>query len=330
MTGAATRPERGRRGGLAPHTTPTPGAGARTAGIAAAVLAVATVGLQIAYPPSSPATRSTLSVVTVLVFAAAGVADALRVGGVRAAGGLLASGAVLGGAAEVLGVHTGWPFGAYAYTGTLGPQALGVPLVVPLAWTMATWPAWRVAGLIGAGASLGRRSRRWLRWLGGTWALASWDLFLDPQMVAGGHWRWLHPRPALPGIDAIPLSNDLGWLLTAAVVVAALEALVGRRLDPADPPGLVVGLLAGWTWIGGIVANAVFFHRPGVALVGGVAMGLVAIPVIQGQLAGRRPRAPGERGPRLRPAAAHPLSRRPSGGAAATHGEDRRGGWDSR
>jgi len=296
VTAAAARPVQRRGDGPAPHGKPTTGAAARTAGFVAALLAVATVGLQIAYPPSSPATRSTLSVVTVLVFAAAGVADALHVGGVRAAGGLLASGAVLGGAAEVLGVHTGWPFGAYAYTGTLGPQLLGVPLVVPLAWTMATWPAWRVAGLIGRGSTRGRGSRRLLRWLGGTWALASWDLFLDPQMVAGGHWRWLHPRPSLPGIDAIPLSNDLGWLLTAAVVVGALEVLVGGRLDTGIPPGRVVGLLAGWTWVGGIVANAAFFHRPGVALVGGVAMGLVAVPVIRGQLAGRRPRASGERG----------------------------------
>ena len=31
---------------------------------------------------------------------------------------------------------TGFPFGAYAYAGALGPTLLGVPLVIPLAWAM--------------------------------------------------------------------------------------------------------------------------------------------------------------------------------------------------
>ena len=34
----------------------------------------------------------------------------------------------------------------------------------------------------------------------GALALASWDLFLDPQMVDAGHWRWADPLPALPGV----------------------------------------------------------------------------------------------------------------------------------
>ena len=33
-------------------------------------------------------------------------------------------------------------------------------------------------------------------------------------------------------------------------------------------------------WIGGIVANAVFLSRPAVAVWGGVAMGLVAVPYL--------------------------------------------------
>ena len=32
--------------------------------------------------------------------------------------------------AEAVGVHTGFPFGAYAYSGTLGPELLGVPVGV--------------------------------------------------------------------------------------------------------------------------------------------------------------------------------------------------------
>ena len=29
----------------------------------------------------------------------------------------------------------------------------------------------------------------------GAIGLAGWDLFLDPQMVAAGHWRWTQPSP---------------------------------------------------------------------------------------------------------------------------------------
>lgn len=254
-------------------------------------LALATVGLQISYPPASDRTRRGLSVVTVVAFAGASTADAAGVGGTRAAVSLLACGAGLGGLAEIVGVHTGWPFGAYRYGGTLGPQPFGVPLVVPLAWTMAAWPAWRVAALLPRAPGPGARA---LRWLGAGWALASWDLFLDPQMVAAQHWYWLHPSPSIPGVAGIPVSNFLGWLGVSLVVTGALELLLGGRLaippaagaaasttTPAPGPGPVVGLLAGWTWIGGILANAAFFHRRGVAAVGGVAMGLVAVPTLR-------------------------------------------------
>ena len=43
-------------------------------------------------------------------------------------------------AAEAVGVRTGLPFGDYSYAGTLGPEVLDVPLVVPLAWTMMAYP----------------------------------------------------------------------------------------------------------------------------------------------------------------------------------------------
>ena len=41
---------------------------------------------------------------------------------------------------EVLGVHTGWPFGVYEYDASLGVQLFGVPLIVPCAWVMMVHP----------------------------------------------------------------------------------------------------------------------------------------------------------------------------------------------
>ena len=47
--------------------------------------------------------------------------------------------------AELLGSHTGLPFGKYHYTALLQPQIAGVPLLIPLAWMMMLPPAWAIA-----------------------------------------------------------------------------------------------------------------------------------------------------------------------------------------
>ncbi len=101
--------------------------------------------------------------------------------------------AAIGLAAEAVGVATGVPFGRYAYAGTLGPQLLGVPVLVPLAWTMMAYPALLLGRRLGRAAA--RRSASGGRAVLGGATLAAWDLFLDPQMVAAGHWTWAHPRP---------------------------------------------------------------------------------------------------------------------------------------
>jgi putative membrane protein len=168
--------------------------------------------------------------------------------------------------AEAIGVTTGFPFGHYAYTDKLGPQLIGVPLVIPLAWAMMAYPA------LLAGRRLA--SPRMSRILISAWALASWDLFLDPQMVDAGQWRWADPSPALPGISGIPVTNFLGWLAVSIILMAILDALLpDRPADDALPATLYL-----WTYASSVLAAAVFFERPGVALVGGVAMGVVAIP----------------------------------------------------
>ncbi|GAA1692847.1 carotenoid biosynthesis protein [Fodinicola feengrottensis] len=172
---------------------------------------------QICYPLTSGTVRNFLTVATVLLFAATSITHAAATRGVSFAAVLVAVTAGGGFAVEAIGVATGWPFGSYVYAGTLGPRLLGVPLVIPFAWTMMAWPAWLVAGRL-------IRSSRWLRAGVAGWALASWDVFLDPQMVAAGHWRWLHPSPALPGIASVPLTNYAGWLAVALVLMTLLSA----------------------------------------------------------------------------------------------------------
>ena len=213
---------------------------------------------QVAYPLVHD--RAPLVVATVLLGFTATVGHAGR----RHAGRLVAVTTLGGLLVEVVGVHTGVPFGRYHYSGALGPRLLGVPLVVPLAWTWMAWPAWLASGV------LARRpaARIGLAGLG----LAAWDLFLDPQMVAEGYWHWDHPHPALPGVPGVPLTNYLGWLVVATLMMAALP-----RDAPRDEAPMRVLYL--WTYGSSVLAHAAFLHLPGSAAWGALGMGLVAVPL---------------------------------------------------
>jgi uncharacterized membrane protein len=230
-----------------------------------ALLAGAVVGLQIAYPLVHGEARDHLIVAIVLVLAAACVAHAAVTRGPLTAAALLLLTAVPGFAVEVLGVHTGVPFGHYQYTDSLGPTLFGTPLLIGFAWTMMAWPAAVVARRLVHG--------RPARVLVGAWALASTDLFLDPQLVAAGAWTWRSPSPHLPGVADVPLSNFAGWLAVALILSIAVQAVIGEGAD-AVPTALYLWLYVGW-----IVALGLFLDRPAAAGWGALGMGAVAVPL---------------------------------------------------
>jgi uncharacterized membrane protein len=238
-----------------------------------ALLTAVVVLAQIAYPLSSGETLRLLTVATVLSFAAASLVHAAATRGPGWALRLLLVAGAIGLTAEAVGVATGVPFGRYAYTDSLGAKVLDVPVIVPLAWVMMSYPCLLLGRWLG-------RGRRWLVALTGGFTLAAWDLFLDPQMVAAGRWVWAHPEPALPGVPGIPVTNFIGWLVVAVAMIAALDALLPRVAGADDR---VPAVLLAWTWIGSTIGNAVFFHRPAVALWGGLAMGICSAPYLLGQ-----------------------------------------------
>lgn len=266
-------------------------------------LAVAVVGLQTAYPlvAQGPA-LDLLTVGTVIVFAAASVSHAVVWRGRRFAAALVVVTGGAGFAVEAVGVATGLPFGAYAYAESLGPLVAGVPVVIPMAWTMMAYPAYAVARRL-------TRSR-WVRVPVAGWALTSWDLFLDPQMVDAGHWSWDASGPAVLGI---PLSNFAGWFLVATVMMAVLDVAAGRLAgDWTGREGAVRGAVAGvagvvapadaplyglylWVYASSVLSHLAFFGLPGSAVLGGIGMGVVAFPLAL----------------RLRPECAHPSGASP-------------------
>jgi uncharacterized membrane protein len=162
---------------------------------------------------------------------------------------------------ERVGTRTGLPFGRYEYTGALRPRVGDVPAIVPLAWFAMAVPSREVAH-----AALGERSSPVRRVLLGAAAMTAWDLFLDPQMVGEGYWRWAREGR----YRGIPVSNYFGWFVTSALVMAALERALPTDVDTAPEPALVgvYGAMAGMETLG----FAAFFGDRMVATCGGMAM----------------------------------------------------------
>jgi putative membrane protein len=142
---------------------------------------------------------------------------------------------------------------------------MGVPLVIPLAWSMMAYPCLLAAERL-SNTYLGTAI------LGGI-LLASWDLFLDPQMVGEGYWTWADTGWELPGIPGIPLQNFLGWLLASVVLMASLSRLPRKVARDGVPTMMLI-----WIYASNVFAALVFFGRPGVAIWGLVCMGVVMVP----------------------------------------------------
>ncbi|WP_305091704.1 carotenoid biosynthesis protein [Prescottella sp. R16] len=247
-----------------------------------AVLAAAAVAAQIVYPLVDGRARDVVTVVVVALLAAASIVHAVAVRGGRWAVGLVAATAGIGLVSEIVGTATGYPYGCYAYaTDRLGWAIADVPAVVPLAWTAGFYPVWCAASLV----TRTRVARIVLTTIG----VVGWDLYLDPQMVADGQWRWCVVDAGLPGIAHIPLTNYAGWLLVAAVMAVVVDRL-DARLDTrpgSSPPSpardAVPFALLSWTWLGSALAHAVFLDAPELrysAVYGLLAMGAVGVPLL--------------------------------------------------
>jgi uncharacterized membrane protein len=225
-------------------------------------LAAAQVGYgRLAPPPAPAATRAVVGLML-----ATSTAEAVAARGPVRGPALLGLAGGMGFATEVAGVATGRPFGHYGYSGRLGPRAAGVPLLAAAAWALLARPSWVVAGLL--------TRRRAPRVALAAAALTAWDVFLDPRMVREGYWTWRDGGR----YEGVPTSNFAGWLVTAAGVFAVFAVADGRDDPVLDGDGALA--LYAWTWAGETLANAAVWHRPRVAVAGGVAMGAFALPAL--------------------------------------------------
>jgi putative membrane protein len=233
----------------------------------AAVLAVAIL-LQIPYPLLDGRALEIFTLLTVYSGAAAMLLHARLSFGNKFALTYLAITALFAWIIETIGVNSGWPFGVYEYSETLGVFIFDVPLVVLFAWTMMAYPA-----LIAAR----RIARGWVFLYGGA-ILMGWDLFLDPQMVTAGRWTWEVTGRSFPFAPEIPLSNAFGWLLSGLALIAILHFILPTERRKDAPSTMVADIYLAWSLVGGFIAQFFFFDRQGLALVAFLIYGAILAP----------------------------------------------------
>lgn len=234
----------------------------RWADRAAVAAGVITIAGMIATPlvPQGGRARRVLSSVVVVGMFATSKANAIKRWGAPRAGSAAAATAATTGVVERIGTRTGVPFGRYAYTEALRPQVAHVPVIVPLAWFAMGLPSREAAH-----AALGTFSTPARRVVLGSAAMTAWDLFLDPQMVGEGYWRWVR-RGVYRGI---PLTNFAGWFATGLGIMALFELLLPPVRN--DPDGRLVGQY-GYMSVMQTLGFARYFRDPLVATVGGLGM----------------------------------------------------------
>jgi uncharacterized membrane protein len=189
---------------------------------------------------------------------------------------------------EYLGSSYGILFGEYDYTDRLGPKLLGkVPAIIPIAWFMMLYPSWATAGYLLTRFRLTAVPMPAVRVGIAASAMTAWDLSLDPRMVADGNWVWRAAGPYF----GIPLSNYLGWFVTAALIYFVWYAITRpeQTSHGADGPTAASSSLGFhywpiwayiFTWLGESVANAIFWGGPLVALAVFIGMGLFGGPAL--------------------------------------------------
>ena len=238
-----------------------------------------TIALNISWPILQGDTRIVVTILGVISFFLESMTHAFVTRGIRYLLTFMAVVLPLAFAAEVIGVHTGLPFGDYSYSHQLGWMLWDVPLLIPLAWFMMMYPCWLIAT---------EMHKKPIIQIGiAAWLMATWDLFLDPQMVNEGFWLW-HTDSGTT--TQIPLSNFFGWLLTAAIVFGVLHIVQPKHTVTENNYPLakfwqadsVPYLAVAWVWLGSFIANigwfSPFLNQPRTAITGLIGMGVVLVP----------------------------------------------------
>ncbi|WP_158855048.1 bisanhydrobacterioruberin hydratase [Halorhabdus sp. CUG00001] len=183
---------------------------------------------------------------------------------------------------EFTGVLTGLPYGHFEYAIDLGPMLLDtVPAALPIFFFPLVLNAYLLCLLLlGDRASLTR-----VRLPAVIATVLAMDLVLDPGAVGLGFWEYAPPLSGdglWAGATAaqfygVPLSNYLGWVLSASVAVLAFDLGFQRAglLDRLERTGFMLDDLVSFVILWGAI-NAWYGNWLAVAVAGLFGVGLLA------------------------------------------------------
>jgi putative membrane protein len=150
---------------------------------------------------------------------------------------------------EIIGVYTGFPFGAYVY----GNEAtylsiLDVPLFIPLAWYILIAGFSRIIG----------------SWWGTAILIVVTDIMLEEFAVIKGYWGW-EPHPFF--LEA-PLQNYISWGVIAVIGFFLLRGAKLPFLSSLVSLVMIIGYLtlflfmegSGYAWVGLLLIVFVFIQ----------------------------------------------------------------------
>lgn len=131
---------------------------------------------------------------------------------------------------ENLSIATGWPFGAYHHTASMGPKLFHVPLIVGPIFAVAGYLAWALAGiLLGETGAAAPRGIAVARPVLAAFVTTSWDLCVD---AVGGtvnrDWVWADGGAWF----GVPWLNFFGWMLTTWVFFQLFAVYLALRREP--------------------------------------------------------------------------------------------------
>ena len=175
---------------------------------------------------------------------------------------------------ELLGVRTGWPYGAFHYEISLGPMLFGeVPIGLPVFFFPLVMNAYLLTLLL-----LGDRANsRAVRLLATVAMVVAIDLVLDPGAVAVNFWEYAAHPGGVGGYYGVPPSNYLGWVLSATVAVALFDVAFVREnlLDRLDSCEFMLDDMVSFVVLWGAI-NGFYGNWIPVLLAVGFGVGLLA------------------------------------------------------
>jgi putative membrane protein len=130
---------------------------------------------------------------------------------------------------EGVSLRTGFPFGHDRFTDLMGPKVSGLPVLLALAWVGMGYLSWVVSlALLGDENKPLSGRRIVLMPLVASFVMTSWDLSMEAVWADVDHgWVWRDGG----SYYGVPISNFLGWLLTAYVFYQ-LFAFYLREREP--------------------------------------------------------------------------------------------------